>query len=147
MFCRNCGSKISVSEKCKFCDKCGVLLEPISQNEAFYDGKNTDNESFYNENENKNTQPDLEIDNTLIWILAFVPIIGTVWKFGIILFLLVNCILTYFDEKNLKKLGCDTTELGNTWLIPVYLYNRAKMFDHDMGYFIVWCITFILSCI
>lgn len=147
MFCSNCGSAISKNEKCKFCGKCGALVEHIPQNKTFHDKENINNDLFNVEDVNKNIQSDLEIDNTLIWILAFIPILGTVWKFGVVLFLVVNCLLTYFDESNLKKLGCDTTKLGNTWLIPVYLYNRAKMFDQDMGYFIVWCITFILSCI
>lgn len=84
-------------------------------------------------------------NNVLVWILAFIPAIGALFEFGTLLFLVVNIVLCTLDEKNLKKAGYDTESLGSAWLIPVYLYKRAKYLKHTLAYFIAWCVTFGLS--
>jgi hypothetical protein len=78
--------------------------------------------------------------------LAFIPAIGAFFEFGTLLFLVANIVLCVFDEKGLKKAGY-TESLGSAWLIPVYLYKRAKYLNHSLAYFIVWCVTFGLSFI
>lgn len=88
-----------------------------------------------------------KVNNILVWIVAFIPIVGTLFSFGSFVFLAVNIVLTYFDENALKKAGYDTSVLGNAWLIPVYLYKRANMLNHNKLYFIIWCITFLISFI
>jgi hypothetical protein len=93
--------------------------------------------------ENKNAK--LPVKNTLVWILAFLPAIGVSFEFGTVALLVITIVLCYFDEKNIKKLGYDDMPLGGAWLVPVYLYNRAKYFNHGKGYFITWCVTFALS--
>ncbi len=45
--------------------------------------------------------------------------------------------LSYIDEKKLKASGYDTKSLGSIWIIPVYLFKRAKMLGQSYGYFIV----------
>ena len=85
------------------------------------------------------------VKNTLVWILAFLPVIGAFFEFGSFLFLVITIVLCFVDEKNLKKLGYEDKSIGSAWLVPVYLYNRAKYFNHKKGYFIVWCVAFFLS--
>jgi hypothetical protein len=93
-----------------------------------------------------NTEPgNGKVSNVLIWILAFIPAIGALFEFGTLLFLVLNILLCILDEKNLKKAGYNTESLGSVWLIPVYLYKRARYLKHSLAYFIVWCVAFGLS--
>ena len=87
------------------------------------------------------------VDNTYIWILAITPIIGALFSIGLFMFLIFNIGLCYIDENKLNKQGIETSQLGNTWFIPTYLYRRAEMFNHSKAYFITWCITFLISCL
>jgi len=96
-----------------------------------------------------------QIDNTLIWTLAFAPILGAIleqvlknslgnaWIFSLAT-LGLNITLAVLDEKKLQKQGYDTSSFGGAWIIPVYLYKRAKMFNHNLSYFIVWIVCFAL---
>jgi hypothetical protein len=84
------------------------------------------------------------VNNILIWILAFIPLIGALFEFGTLVFLAINIILCFIDDKILEKSGYDTDSL-DAWLVPVYLYKRAKMLGHNLAYFIVWCVSFGLS--
>ena len=90
----------------------------------------------------------VSVDNTLVWILAFAPLIGGIIDvmLGIwISTLVINIALSYMDDNNLKKQGVDTEKFGSAWLVPVYLYNRAQYFNHGMSYFSIWIITFVFS--
>jgi len=94
------------------------------------------------------------VSNTIIWWLAFAPLIGlfieefisgitglateALWLVTVVL----NVVLCIMGEKKLKAAGHDTTRLGATWLIPVYILKRRKMLRHNWAYFIVWCVTF-----
>lgn len=105
------------------------------------------------------------INNTLVWFLAFAPFIGLFLEYFLIFLiygdgyqaeeaiedgrfwfmtLILNIILGIFDEKNLQKAGVDTSRFRIwTFLVPVYLYQRAEIVGHkNMPYFIVWCFTF-----
>lgn len=86
-----------------------------------------------------------DVDNTLMWIQAFMPVLGAFFMFGSLAIFLINSIISYFDCEKLKKAGYDVEALGSSWLVPVYLYKRAKYFGHGKGYFVTWCIAFILS--
>ena len=59
--------------------------------------------------------------------------------------LALNFYLSYRDEERFKKSGYDTTKLGTTFLIPVYLYKRAELLKQNNAYFWVWIILFILT--
>lgn len=106
--------------------------------------------------------PSIYVDNTLIWVLAFAPILGifltnfiegltsgriqadNLWFVVIIL----NIVLSEMDAKKLLAAGVDTGKFRSmTWLVPVYLFQRAKALKHEMYYFIAWilCFIFILS--
>lgn len=99
-----------------------------------------------------------DINNTFVWILAFVPIIGIVIEYLIsgatgiaitslwIVSVLLNSILCVVDERKLKKAGCATKELL-LWaivLVPVYLFRRAHLLKHKYTYPAVWCVTFAI---
>ena len=100
-----------------------------------------------NFNNQENGHNDIVVDNTYIWILAIIPIIGALFAFGTFMFLIFNIGLCYIDENKLSKQGVETSQLGNTWFIPTYLFKRAEIFNHSKAYFITWCITFTISCL
>jgi hypothetical protein len=108
-----------------------------------------------------------QVNNTVVWILAFAPIIGFMLEAfvaGMVhadnpykaesaafngqfwyITLILNVALSYFDEKRLSKSGTDTNRFsGMVWLVPVYLYQRAKALKHNLGYFGVWIACFVL---
>ena len=97
------------------------------------------------------------VNNTIIWILAFAPLIGVFLTgfFSVILkipvsslwfvTLILNLLLCMIDERKLKKAGHDTWKMGTAWFIPVYLYKRASILKQSKAYFAVWIIVFIIS--
>jgi len=91
----------------------------------------------------------------MAWVIACAPIIGALAE-GIIgeiighgesfLFLVslgINIFLCSADEKSLKKKDVDTSQLGSVFLVPVYLFQRAKLLGDKPGYAILWCILFL----
>jgi hypothetical protein len=100
------------------------------------------------------------INNTLVWIVAFVPIIGAVivnviagasggnpnerWTWWV--FIGLNVILCGIDTNILKEAGYNTDRFGSwLWLVPVYLFKRAKALKQPLSYFTVWMICFFVS--
>lgn len=107
------------------------------------------------------------VNNTVIWILAFAPLIGFMLEYfvaGIVhhdnqflaeaaaasgkfwyITLILNIGLSLLDEKRLKKAGTNTDKFsGWVWLVPVYLYQRSQALKHNLAYFIVWIVCFVL---
>jgi hypothetical protein len=107
------------------------------------------------------------INNTLVWVLAFAPLIGYFLEafvasmihggneFAIqvamqnneywFVTLVLNIALSIFDEKKLKNAGHNTDKFkGWIWFVPVYLYQRAKTTKQNLAYFIVWIVCFVL---
>lgn len=97
------------------------------------------------------------INNTLVWWLAFGPLLGIVLAGflagltgkDIIDFwwttLALNIALSVADEKKLKKAGHDTASMGLAFIVPVYLFKRAKVLKQSNSYFVVWVVLFVLS--
>ncbi|MFI3200119.1 MAG: zinc ribbon domain-containing protein [Eubacteriales bacterium] len=56
-----------------------------------------------------------------------------------------NCGLLYIDGVQLRKRGLTPVESKWTWLVPVYLFKRAKGLGHDNKYAIAWCVAFVIS--
>lgn len=128
--------------------------------------KNTElNNYFSNISDIPPPLPIPHADNSLIWLLAFAPIIGYFLEsilsdiFSTNTFfsdshekywfvsLLLNSFLAYYDEDKLKKSGIDTEKFCPkffVWLVPVYLYQRSKFLKQDMSYFIVWIVSALL---
>jgi hypothetical protein len=108
------------------------------------------------------------VSNTLVWILAFTPVIGYVLEWTMAaaahknaleaaiamktnqywqVTFLMNIMLCYFDEKRLKKAGVDTSRFkGWVWLVPVYILQRTKALKQKYSVFVVWliCIGLVL---
>ena len=90
----------------------------------------------------------------LVWLIALTPLIGSFLEEffmessdflssgDVCIILILNIVLCYFDKEKLKKHNFDTKEL-DVWLIPLYLWERAKLFKHSPAYCYVWIITFI----
>jgi hypothetical protein len=141
IYCPECGSK--VSEFAVTCLNCSYPIKNL---------------------QNKTTTKikKIKVNNTVVWILAFAPLIGQglqgfiagfiygdYWEIYFDKFwavtIVLNVILCYIDENKLKNQGVETEDFGSTWLIPVYLYRRAKNLGHDQAYFWVWIILFTLD--
>ncbi|XKM13837.1 GYF domain-containing protein [Orbaceae bacterium ac157xtp] len=109
----------------------------------------------------------VNVNNTVVWILAFAPIISSILIMIILAFiyggneyrmmnaysdgefwwmaLVVNIFLSAIDEHILQKSGNDTSKFrGWLWLVPVYLFQRAKFLKQNQAYFWVWIVTFFL---
>ena len=116
-----------------------------------------------------------KVNNFFIWVLAFAPIIGeflrsiiigvkagmehvpNIYLEGYVLAhrydywyvtLIINIILCWFDERQLKKAGHDTSRFS-AWmiLVPVYIYKRTVLLRQSMACLIVWIISCVLSAI
>ncbi len=106
------------------------------------------------------------VNNTVVWVLAFAPVLGYLLehfvagmfeanqamamraasssKYWFVTYGL-NVGLSYFDEHRLKLAGHDTSKFkGWAWLVPVYLFQRAKRLNQKMWYFAVWIACFAL---
>lgn len=103
------------------------------------------------------------VNNTGVWLLAFAPLLsylleafvagatggghralseGHCWYLTVFL----NIALSLFDEKRLKSAGHDTHRFkGWMFIVPVYLYQRAKMLNQSLAYFFVWIGSFALT--
>ena len=111
----------------------------------------------------------MHINNTLLWILAFAPIIGTILEWALaytihnnsfsaglamkankywFISLGLNIGLCYYDERRLKNAGIDTAKFkGWIWLVPVYIFQRTKILKQKYPAFIVWIVCFIFVII
>ncbi|MDH0894865.1 MULTISPECIES: DUF4339 domain-containing protein [unclassified Pseudomonas] len=106
------------------------------------------------------------ISNSVIWILALAPILGYLLECfvaGIVyngnesralrtvanghfiyITIALNIFLSFWDEKRLQKSGVNTDRFkGWVWLVPVYIFQRAKNLQHNLAYFITWVACFI----
>lgn len=96
------------------------------------------------------------VDNSIVWVLAFAPLIGVLLE-GIVggiigaareslwfITLILNVLLASADATNLRKAGHETSKMGAAWLVPVYLFKRAKLLRQNNAYFVVWCVLFAL---
>ncbi|SFE32621.1 protein of unknown function [Thermoanaerobacter thermohydrosulfuricus] len=97
-----------------------------------------------------------EVNNSYVWWLAFLPIIGilienilsillnkNISRFWLVTYIL-NSLFASADNRRLKEAGYNTDKLGSSWLVPVYLFKRAKLLNQSKSYAIVWCVTFAL---
>ncbi|EFM8967085.1 TPA: DUF4339 domain-containing protein [Escherichia coli] len=111
--------------------------------------------------------PGNRIPGGVVWTLAFAPFIGyalELWTAGLsgmsfdeaydavsggqywFITLLLNIALGYLDERRLRKAGVDTNTFGKlAWLVPFYLWRRAKNLGQKPAYFWVWLVMLALT--
>ena len=107
-----------------------------------------------------------QVSNTLVWVLAFAPILGLFLESFVAMLVYdnenralnavsdgkffyitvaLNILLCVLDEKRLQKAGHNTSAFkGWVWIVPVYLYQRAKQLKQNLAYFAVWIACFVL---
>lgn len=100
--------------------------------------------------------PGRNVSNHLVWLLALVPIVsaivemltGTDKSIGIeviLPYLTVNTLLCIWDVGRLKKAGHDAPSVWWVFLVPVYLWQRAKKLNQKRSYFWAYIFLGILS--
>ncbi len=107
------------------------------------------------------------VNNKIVWLLAFAPLIGYLlesfvaglfgsteaqWERAMAnnrywyVTLILNIALCVLDEKRLKQAGHDVSRFkGWVFVVPVYLYQRAKLLNQNLAYFITWIVCFFIS--
>lgn len=98
------------------------------------------------------------VNNGLVWTVAFVPIIGVILQYFIagafnatpsdlwFISLALNIALCVVDDKILKNAGHNTENFGAmAWLVPVYLFKRARTLNQPLSYFVTWMVCFFVS--
>lgn len=145
--CSNCSHLIMVSNdmmgQLTDCPKCKQIVEVPFQKSAYCPSK---------------PKSGIAVDNGFIWVVAFVPVWGyivqlivaemTSWNIDTLWFipLGLNIIFCSIDNGILKNAGHNTETFGIwAWLIPVYLYKRAKALTQSLSYFIAWMAFFVVS--
>jgi hypothetical protein len=108
------------------------------------------------------------VDNTLIWLVALLPLIGLAVEIAMaavlegagiapvdesyvwIAYLALYGALCWWDEDRLEGMaGLDTSRLS-AWmclLVPVYLFRRARVCGHKLHYFTTWVVCFVISIV
>ena len=98
----------------------------------------------------------VRVGNNIVWISAFFPLLylipnaicksnGVSTWYVVPVCFFVNGFVLSADEKNLKALGLDTTPLGGSWLVPIYLFKRPDVVGGGYGYAVCWIVTFLIS--
>ena len=101
--------------------------------------------------------PAAAVSNGIIWVVAFALPIGLILEEFVadllsmspdnlwFITVALNVGLCYLDENRLSQAGHDTDRFGSwAWLVPVYLYQRARATGQRLGYFVVWMAWFAL---
>lgn len=97
------------------------------------------------------------VNNTVVWFIAFMPIIGSIIE-GVVgaalhepvgnfwwITVVCNIILCSIDLSLINEIypGMSIIKAW-VWLVPVYLYRRAKILKQNLSYFTVWLVAFAL---
>lgn len=146
VFCRECGNL--VHDKAKECLNCGTA-QPAAAPQKVRAAAPRPYQSY-----------------ALVWVLAFAPVLGVLIEMllanvvhgggygaeralagGYYLWVtvLLNVALCLWDARRLKKAGVDTAAFGPAFLVPIYLFKRARVLGHQPpAYFIGWMVCFCL---
>jgi hypothetical protein len=103
--------------------------------------------------------PPGEADNSIIWVLAFAPLIGLLAEITLVqtfrlpagsmwwVTSVLNCVLGIWDERRLHKAGYSTRNW--IWLVlllvPAYLFVRASRLKQSKAYAWTWLGVFCLT--
>ena len=166
-YCSECGAETTGGMK--FCGSCGsvcqspneqqlqnVQQQHSNQQQSYSTQQYSQQFNYSGEQGTITPTGNHQVNNTLIWIVAIMPIVGLIIEaivanaakipMGDLWWITVSCnvILCALDEHMLKKVRPDISKFLNKWifLIPVYLYRRAKALKQNLAYFIVWIVLF-----
>ena len=105
--------------------------------------------------------PPAHVNDKVAWLIASVPLIGLFIERivtqtsgpppvnGVILcYFLAYSILILSDVKQIAKSGRNPEKVnlgGWFWLVPVYLFKRAKTLGQPLNYFWAWVVTFCIA--
>lgn len=97
------------------------------------------------------------VSNLIIWIVALSPVLGVCLELaGLVLIglpvpilpeiivLSLSIYFAYADRNRLQAAGHDTSGMGPPWLVPVYLFKRARILKQKFTYLIVWCVPWVV---
>lgn len=172
MFCIHCGKELS--EEANFCSGCGNAVAkteepgaeaqpvtealqapecsvPTDSPEEAMRAESTEITANPEESETfvsvEELSPgDIQKNKIFAWAIAIIPLtVDVIIGLGGAC-LILNIILCYVDENNLKNQRLNMSDFGwETCIIPVYLHKRAKLLRDGPAYTIVWCVLFALS--
>lgn len=130
VFCRACGQ--SIAETAFSCPSCGAKQDVMPSGKQAW-------------------------GNWTAWAIACAPVLGAILEamlakmlghassFLFLVTLGLNIFLCSLDAKALQARGYSEEQLGNIFLIPIYLFNRAKLLSEKPAYAILWCVLFGLQ--
>lgn len=173
-FCANCGAKIDMeysppgqpnfegrrrrsARKIKgYCDTCMQAWYEDDLKCPSCGGDDYTMNSEYAPSPYESETAKKPISNTIVWIIAVLPIIGLIIENAVALAsnrslndmwwitLVLNTALCWWDERRVRKQRHDFNLSSVVFLVPVYLFQRAKRLKHNFSYFIVWLVTFAI---
>ena len=167
--CTNCGA--TQGAEASFCGSCGTPALSTSDVKCPQCGTDSPYNARFCDNCGQplqNPEKGANVSNGTVWVLALAPLIGLMLEYfiaaiiyadspdfdwdvfnavgsGQLFFVTVilNIALSILDERKLRKAGWDTNKIrGMVWLVPVYLFKRAKFLEQNLSYFIVWLVAF-----
>ncbi len=165
-FCRKCGAQVAGQVRRRRADAHKANIGPAEKIVGFCD---TCQGEWYagdmkcrhcNADDYTTILPDtsedpssLPISNSLAWWIAFVPLIGLVAENLVAvrteaelsqlawITIVLNIALSLWDSARLRKWFPNLNPISS-FLVPVYLYKRAKLLKQNLAYFFVWIACF-----
>lgn len=109
-----------------------------------------------------------KINNTILWVLAVAPILGSYLEsliaiamygnnsraidklesgYFFLITISLNTLLAFLDENQLKKAGYNTNNFQGWWkfIVPVYIFQRSKHIDKNYVYLAVWIASLVAT--
>ncbi|MEX2373986.1 MAG: DUF4333 domain-containing protein [Dehalococcoidia bacterium] len=160
MYCTACGYSLRTTDR--HCGRCGISVEEgkheaaTAVREAANLPPSVGRSSARPSSETEG--PREPVDNSIAWTLAFAPLLGTLAVVALtpiapslvlsagLLTLVINIALSVADERRLKQAGAlgEQGLLGwAVFLVPVYLFKRAKALGQSTAIPLVWCVCFV----
>ncbi len=110
--------------------------------------------------------PASHVDNRMAWAIAFVPLIGILLEriaadsfsepslpIIFLAYFAAYCVLALIDIRRIEKGGYNPRRIIRPWffalvfIVPVYLYKRARALGQSLGYFWAWIAAFVAAII
>lgn len=94
--------------------------------------------------------PGQNVNNTFVWLVVAVPIIGALIEQAaqrdlMLLYIITNVALCSLDGWKLKAAGHRAPVMAWVFLVPVYLWKRASLLRQSRAYFWGWITALVAS--